>query len=128
MRSWPKKEIERTVSHKGMADLQKIEREKRLQRREERRERAIALQRGMSTRATDQERNLPELGHDRQEEGMEEEASPMEEDLWIEQREAFQLKVPQEVRPLSPMNPSTRIQTIVEKDLRLRAGDFGIWI
>ena len=84
MRSQPKKEIERTVSHKGMADLQKIEREKRLQRREDRRERAIALQRGMSTRVTDQERSPPESGHGRHEEGMEEEASPMEKDLWIE--------------------------------------------
>ena len=85
MRSQPKKEIERTVSHKGTTDLQKIEREKRMQSREERRERAIALQRGMSTRVTNEERNIPESGHDQQEEGMEEEASPMEEDLWIEQ-------------------------------------------
>ena len=50
MRSQPKKEIKRTVTHKGTMDLQRIEREKRLKRREERRERAIALQRGMSTR------------------------------------------------------------------------------
>ena len=85
MRSRPEEEIERTVSHKGTTDLQKIEREKRLQRREEIRERAIALQRGMSTRVTDQEINPPESGHDRQEEGVEEEASPMEEDLWTEQ-------------------------------------------
>ena len=77
------------MSHKGTADFQKIEREKRLQRREERRERALALQRGMSTRVTDQERDPLELGHDRQEEDMEEEASPMEEELWIEQREAL---------------------------------------
>ena len=84
MKSRPKKEIEQIVSHKGMADLQKIEREKRLQRREERRERAITLQRGMSTRVTDQERNPLESGHEQQEEGMEEEASPMEEYLWIE--------------------------------------------
>ena len=94
MKSQPKKEIERIVSHKGTMDLQKIEREKRLQRREERRERALALQRGMNTRVADQERNPPELGHDRQEEGVEEEASSMEEDLWIEQREALQIEVP----------------------------------
>ena len=50
MKSRPKKETKRTMSHKGTTDLQKIEREKRLQRREERRERAIALQRGMNTR------------------------------------------------------------------------------
>ena len=78
MRSHPKKEIERIVSHKGTTNLQKIEREKRLQRREERIERAIALQRGMSTRVTYQEINPPDSGHDRQEEGMEEEASPIE--------------------------------------------------
>ena len=56
---------------------------------------------------------------------MEEEASPMEEELWIEQREALQLEVPQEVKP--PTDPHTRIQAIVEEDLRLGAGDFGIW-
>ena len=65
MKSQPKKEIERIVTHKGMADLQKVKREKRLKRREERREKAIALQRGMTTRVIDQERNLPESGHDR---------------------------------------------------------------
>ena len=63
MKIHPKKEIEQTVSHKGTKDLQKIEREKRLQTREERRERAIALQRGMSTRLIDQERKLLESGH-----------------------------------------------------------------
>ena len=81
----------------------------------------------MSNTVIDQERNPWKSGHDRQEEGMEKEASPMEEDLWIEQREALQLEVPQEVKPLSPTNPSTRIRSIVEEDLRLGAGDFGIW-
>ena len=108
-------------------DLQKVEREKRLKRREERIERVIVLQRGMSTRVTDQERNLLESSHDRQEEGVDEEASPMEEDLYIEQREDLQMEVSQEVRPLSPMNPSIRMQAIVEEDLRLRASEFGIW-
>ena len=65
MKSQPKKEIERTVTHKGTMDLQRIKREKKLKKREEIRERAIALQRGMSTRVTDQERNPPESGHDR---------------------------------------------------------------
>ena len=64
MKSQPKKEIERTVTHKGTMDLQKVERDKRLKRREERRERTIALQRGITTRVTNQERNLPELSHD----------------------------------------------------------------
>ena len=58
----------------------------------------------MNTRVADQERNPPKSGHERQEEGVEEEASPMEEDLWIEQQEALQIEIPQEVRPLSPMN------------------------
>ena len=53
MKSQPKKEIERTVTHKGTVDLQKVGREKRMKRREERREQAIALQRGMNTRVTD---------------------------------------------------------------------------
>ena len=96
-----------------------------MQRREERRERSIALQRGMSTRVTDQERNPPDSGHDRQEEGVEEEASPMEEELLIEQQEALQLEVPKEVKPST--DPRTWIQAIVEKDLRLGVGDFGIW-
>ena len=94
MKSRPKREIERTTSHKGTTYFHKIVREKRLQRREERRERAIALQRGMSTRVIDQKRNPPESSHDRHEEGVEEETSPMEEDLWKEQQEALQLEVP----------------------------------
>ena len=110
-----------------MSDIQKIEREERQQRREERRDRALALHRGRSPRATDQETNLPESGHDQQEEGMEEEASPTEEELWIEQPEALQLRSPHEGTTLSPLNPCTQIQTIVEEDLRLGAGDFGIW-
>ena len=46
----------------------------------------------MNTRVTDQERNLPDSGHDRQED-VDEEVSPMEEDLWIEQHEALQIEV-----------------------------------
>ena len=85
------------------------------------------LHRGRSPRATDQERNPPESGHDRQEEGVEEEASPMEEELSIGQPEALQLRAPHEGTTLSPLNLCTRIQTIVEEDLRIGAGDFGIW-
>ena len=70
MKIQPKKEIEQTVTHKGMVDSQKVEREKRLKRREERREWAIALQRGMTTRVIYQERNPLESGHNRQEEGV----------------------------------------------------------
>ena len=79
-----KREIKRIVSHNGMSDIQKIEREERQLRREARKERALALHRGRSPRATDQEGNPPESGHDRHEEGMGEEASPTEEELWIE--------------------------------------------
>ena len=47
------------------------------------------------------------MGHDRQEEGVdEEEVSPMEEYLWIKQREALHIEIPWEVRPLSPVNPN----------------------
>ena len=87
---------------------------------------ARTVQRGVSTRVIDQERNPLESGHDRQEEGMDEEASPMEEELWIEQREALQIEVPHKIIPLSPTNLSTRIQSISEEYLRLRAGEFGI--
>ena len=55
------------------------------------------------------------------------EASPMEEDLWIEQHEALQIEIPYEIIPLSPMNLSTKIQAIVEEYLRLRAVEFRIW-
>ena len=92
MKIKPKMEIKQTVTHKGTTDLQKVEREKRLKRREETRELAIALQRGMTTRVTEQERNLLESVHDLQEEGVDEEASPMQEDLWIEQCEDLQIE------------------------------------
>ena len=84
------------MTHKGTSDLQKLEREKRQKRREHRREQVIALQRGMNTRVTEQG-NLPKSGHERQEGGVDEEASPMEEDLWIEQREPLQIEISQEV-------------------------------
>ena len=63
MKIQPKKEIKRTMTHKGTMDLHIIEREKRLKRREERRERAIALQRGMATGLTEQG-NPPNSGHE----------------------------------------------------------------
>ena len=72
-------EIKKIVSHKGMLDVKKIEREERQQRMEETRERALTLYRGMSTRVTDQEKDPLDSGHGRQEEGVEEEASRMEE-------------------------------------------------
>ena len=57
---------------------------------------------------------------------MEQEASPKEEEVWIEQPEALQLRAPDDGITLSPTNPYTRIQNIVEEDLRLRAGDITI--
>ena len=112
-------ELKRIVSYEGMSDIQKIEREQRQQTREARRERALEMHRGRIPRVTDQEENLPELGHDRHEEGVEQEPSPTEEELWIEQPEALQLRAPNEGTTLSPLNLHTRIQTIVEEDLRI---------
>ena len=86
MRSQDKKEIIRIVTHKSTPYLQKIKRDKRQERREECREQVIVLQRRMNTKVIEHEGNPPESGHDQQEEGVDdEEVSPMEEDLWIEQ-------------------------------------------
>ena len=63
----------------------------------------------MVSRVTEHDENPPQSSHDRQEEGVNKEAAPMEEYLWIEQREALQLEITQEVIPLSPTNPSTRM-------------------
>ena len=54
----------------------------------------------------------------------------MQEYLWIEQCEALHIEIPQEVRPLSPVNLNLRahVQTNVEEKLRLRAGEFDLWI
>ena len=48
----------------------------------------------MTTGVTEHEINPPESSHDLQEESVDEEVSPMEEDLWIEQREALQIEIP----------------------------------
>ena len=42
-------------------------------------------------------------------------------------REALQIKIPWEVRHLSPTNMSTKIQSIIKEDLKLRVGEFVIW-
>ena len=73
------------VSYESMSDIQKIEREERHQRREARRERSLELHRGRNPRENDQEESPPKSGHDRHKEGVEQEASPKEEELWIEQ-------------------------------------------
>ena len=46
-------------------------------------------------------------GHDRHEEGMEQEASPTEIELWIEHPEVLQLRAPHEGTNLSPVNLRT---------------------
>ena len=111
-----------------MSDIQKQERDGRQQRREERRERAAGLHSEQNPRENDREENPPESGHDRQEEGVEQEVSPKEEEVWIEKPETLQIIAPNDGITLSPTNPRTRIQTIIEDDLSLRAGDFSIWI
>ena len=131
MNNQAEKEIIQTVTHKSTPNLQKIERDKRHKRREEWREKVITMHRRMDTRVTQHEGNPPELVHDWQEEGVyEEEVSPMEEYLWIEQREALHIEIPQEVRPPSPVNSnlSSQVQTILKEDLRLWAGEFDVWI
>ena len=120
-------DLKTIVQYESMLDIQKQERDERQQRREARRERAEGLSREQNPKENDNAENPPESGHDQHEEGMEQEASPTEEEVWIEQLEALQLRAPSEGTTLSPLNPCTRIQTIVEYDLRLRAGDFSIW-
>ena len=92
-----------------MSNSQKVERDERHQRREARCERALELHRGGKPRENDQEESPLESGHDRQKDGMEQEMSPKEEELWIEQLEALQLRAPNEGATLSPLNPRTRI-------------------
>ena len=69
----------------------------------------------MNTKVTEHERHPPESGHDRQEEGID------EEDLWIEKCEALHIELTKEVIPLSlvNMNLSACVQTIVKEYLRL---------
>ena len=64
MNSRAKKEIIQMVTHKSTPYLQKIERDKRQKRREERREQVIALQRRMNTRVTEHEGNPLDSGHE----------------------------------------------------------------
>ena len=90
-----------------MSDTQRIERDERQKRREARRERAVGMDNEKNPREDDREENPPESGHDRQEEGVEQEASPKEEEVWIEQPEALQLRTPSEGTTLSPLNPCT---------------------
>ena len=108
-----------------MSDIKRNERDERQQRRESRRERANELRREQNPRETDRDKHPPEAGHDRPEEGVEEETGPKDEEVWIEQQEALQIVIPDEVT-MSPANSHTVIQTIIEDDLRLRAGDITI--
>ena len=110
-----------------MSDIKKIERDEKQQRREARREREAELQQRQNPRETDREEIPLESGHDQHGEGVEEESAPKEEEVWIEQPEALQITVPDQGVTLSLVNPRTTIQTIIEDDLRLRAGDITIW-
>ena len=82
----------------------------------------------MAIIVTEHEENPPESVHDQWEEGIDKEVSSMEEDMWIYQREALQISIPQSVSPQSPTNSnqSGRVQDIVKEDLRLRFGEFGV--
>ena len=76
MKSRVKKEKNITFTHKSTPNIQKIEQEKRRKRREYIREKVGVLQQGrILNRVTEQEGNLLELGHDRQEEGNDEEVT-----------------------------------------------------
>ena len=68
-----------------MSDIQKQERDERQQRREARCDRATELRREQNPRENEREENSLDSGHDRQEEGVEQEVSPTEEEVWIEQ-------------------------------------------
>ena len=72
--------------YESMSDIKRIERDERQQRREARCERADELCREQNPRETDRDENPPESGHDRHEEGVDEETSPKEEEVWIEQQ------------------------------------------
>ena len=109
-----------------MLDIQKIEREERHQRREARQERAAEVHQRQNPRETGREEIPPESGHDRHGEGVEEEAAPKEEEVWIEHPEALQITVPNQGVTLSLVNLRITIQTIIEDDLRIRAGDITI--
>ena len=92
------------MTHKSTLYLQKIERENRHKRREELREQVVMLQRRMTTRVKEYEENPPYSFHDRHEYGVDEEVSPMEEYLWIEQCESLQNDISQNIRLQSPIN------------------------
>ena len=69
--------------YESMSDIKRIERDERQKKREARRERATELQ--QNPRETDHDEVPPESGHDRPEEGVEEETGPKDEEVWIEQ-------------------------------------------
>ena len=67
-----------------MSDIQKQERDERQKRREARHEWAVGLHNEQNPREDDREENPSKSGHDRQEEGIEQEVSPEDEEVWIE--------------------------------------------
>ena len=70
------------------------------------------------------EENQLESSHDRQGRGVDEDLSPMEEYLWIEQSRALQVTIHQIVIPHSPshLTQSAQVQDIVQEDLGLHVG------
>ena len=75
----------------------------------------------MMSRVIEPKENLLESSHERQEEGVDEDVSPMEEDSWIVQGRALQVTIPQNIIPHSPSNitQSDQVQDIVQEDLGL---------
>ena len=83
----------------------------------------------MSNRVTEQEGNLLDSFHDRHEKDVDEELSPMDEDLWIDHGRAIQVTIPKTIVPHSPLHLTQRAQVkyIVDEDLGIHVGQTGIW-
>ena len=116
MKSQTKKEKNRTVTHKRTPDIQKIEWEKRRKRWEEIKEKVVLLQQEiMMNGVTKPDGNPQNSGHERQEEGVDEYVSPMEEDLWVERGRALQVTILHNIMPhsLSNIIQSSQLQDIV---------------
>ena len=80
----------------------------------------------MMTRVTEHEENPPDLGHDRQEERIDEEVSSMEEYLQIENGESLQVDIPQNITPDSQLNSNPSARHFQEY-LGLQADNLGVW-
>ena len=103
MENQNKKDKSRTMTHKIILYIQRIKWEKRRKKREEIREKVVVLQkeRNMST-MIEVEDNPPELSDDRQERGVDEDLSPMEEDLCVEKSRDLQVTIAEPILLHSP--------------------------